>query len=447
MDTSNKGEGGSFLRALGLHRRELRAWAMYDWANSAFVTTIVAAVLPIYYAKVAASDLPGHVRTAYWSYTHVVALTIIALLSLLLGAVADYTGAKKRFLAGFAMLGIAGSAALWFAGQGDWLLASGCFVLGNIGFSMANVFYESFLPHIAGNDEIDRVSTAGYAIGYVGGGILLAVNLAWIQMPETFGFADAGVATRASFISVAVWWAIFTIPILRRVPEPRRELEVEEQRGMNPVAVAFGRLARTFREVREHRDLFVFLLAFWLYNDGILTIIKMATIYGTEIGLGQGHLIGALLLVQFLGIPATFAYGALAGRIGAKRGIYLALVVYTLISGLSYFMTDAWHFWALACVVGLVQGGSQALSRSLYGSMVPPGKSAQFFGFYSISSKIGSIFGPFVFGVVVHLTGAGRLGILSLLVFFVSGAILLARVDVDRGRAAARRDEAEMIAA
>ncbi len=428
----------SLLYTLGLHRRELRAWAMYDWANSAFATTIMAAVLPIYFSKVAAANVEEHLRSAYWGYTQSVALVIIALLSIVLGAVADYMGAKKRFLGGFAFLGAIGTAMLWFVGQGDWLFASVCFIIGNIGFAAANVFYESLLPHVARPHEIDRVSTAGYAIGYVGGGLLLALNLAWIQMPETFGFSDAGQATRASFLSVAVWWALFTIPVLRGVKEPGRVLEDGERDDLNPIVAAFKRLGHIFREIRQYRDLFVFLVSFWLYNDGIVTIIKMATVYGTEIGLGQGDLIGALLLVQFLGIPFTFAYGVLANRIGAKNGIYVALVIYIAITGLGYFMTEAIHFWALACAVAMVQGGSQALSRSLYSTLVPAAKSSQFFGFYSISGKFGNIIGPFVFAVVGQLTGSGRFGILALVAFFVSGLLLLRTVDLERGRAAVR---------
>ena len=437
-------EGRSFLRSLGLHRRELRAWAMYDWANSAFATTIMAAVLPIYFSNIAEESLGKSEATAYWAYTQAVALSIGVVIALSTGALADYLGARKRFLAGFTFFGALGVSALWFAGNGDWVLASACYIVGNIGFAGANVFYESLLPHLAGEREIDRVSTAGYAIGYFGGGVLLAINLAWILMPETFGFDDVGQATRASFISVGIWWVVFAIPLLRRVPEPPRELGRGEKLDMNPVAATFVRLGRTFREVTRFRDAFLFLLAFWLYNDGIITIIKMATIYGTEIGLSQGDLIGALLMTQFLGVPFTFLYGALAARIGTKGGIYLTLVIYSGICCLGYFMTEGWQFWVLAGGVAMVQGGSQGLSRSLYGSMVPPGKSSEFFSFYSISSKVGNIFGVLVFGIVSHGSGSSRTGILSLLFFFAFGMLLLSRVDVARGRAAARAEEATM---
>jgi UMF1 family MFS transporter len=434
----------AWLTALGLHRKELRAWAAYDWANSAFATTIMAAILPIYYSRVAAVGIPENLRTAYWGYTQTVALVIIAVISPVLGAAADYLGAKKKFLASFAGLGVFGSFLLYFAGEGEWRFASIAFIVGNIGFAAGNVFYESLLPHVAERDEVDRVSTAGYAVGYVGGGLLLALNLLWISFPQQFGMADSGQASRMAFVSVGIWWALFTIPILRHVSEPPRRFVQDEQTTMNPMRAGFGRVIETFASIREHRHVFIFLLAFWFYNDGIMTIIKMATIYGAEIGIGETHLIGALLLVQFLGIPFTFAYGALAARIGTKNGIYLALCVYTGISIFGYFMTEAWHFWTLACAVAVVQGGSQALSRSLYSTLVPRGKSSEFFGFYSISGKFGNIIGPFVFAVISQLTGGSRLSILSLVVFFVGGMALLSRVDVEEGRRAALAEDAEL---
>ena len=282
-------------------------------------------------------------------------------------------------------------------------------------------------------------------MGYVGGGLLLAVHLAWISAPDTFGFDDGSQASRAAFLTVALWWGLFTIPLLRGVGEPARRLEAGEEPSRRALRAGLARVIETFGKIRRHRQVFVFLLAFWCYNDGINTIIKMATIYGAEIGIGQNDLIGALLLVQFVGIPATFAFGALAARIGPKRGVYLALAVYTGISILGFFMQEAWHFWVLACGVALVQGGSQALSRSLYASMIPQGKSSEFFGFYSISGKFGNIFGPLVFAVVSQLAGGSRLSILSLIVFFVGGMLLLRRVDVEAGQKAAREEDAELL--
>ncbi len=434
----------SWSSALGLHRRELRSWALYDWANSAFATTIMGAVLPIYYARVAAGGLPGNVATAYWGNTTAIAMTIIAVASPVLGATADYMGAKKRFLTAFMLLGVLATACLYFVSRGEWVFASVLFIFGNIGFTGANVFYDSLLPHLASEREVDRVSTAGYALGYVGGGILLAINMVMITKPELFGFADAGVATRAAFVSVAIWWAGFSIPLFRDVREPPRRLQLEETARKNPVRAGFHRLFETLREIRDHKELLKFLIAFWFYTDGIGTIIKMASVYGTEIGLGENTLIGAFLLVQFLGIPFTFAFGALAGRIGARNGIYIALSVYALISGFAYFMTQAWHFWVLAVAVAMVQGGAQALSRSLYSTLVPKGKSSEFFGFFSVFQKFAGIFGPLLVGQLALLAGSGRYGILSLVVFFVVGIVMLSRVDLAGGRQSALAEDAKL---
>ena len=433
--------GPRWLRALGLHRRELRAWALYDWANSAFVTTIVAAVFPIFYASVAAADLPGDEATQRYAFTTSVALALVALLTPVLGAVADYLGAKKRLLGSFLALGVLATATMFFISQGQWLFASLVFVLGNVGFSSANVFYNALLPHIAGEDEIDRVSTAGYALGYLGGGLLLAINLAWILAPDTFGLADADVATRLSFVSVAVWWLGFSLPLFRRVPEPPRQLESDEIVSLNPVRVAVTRLVETFHEIRGYRHAFLFLLAFLAYNDGISTIIRMATVYGTEIGLGQTDLIGAILLVQFVGIPFTFLFGLLAGRIGAKRALYLGLSVYVVVSVLGYFMSEALHFYALAILVGMVQGGAQGLSRSVYASLIPRHKSAEFFSFFAVGDKFAGILGPFIFGLVTTLAGSSRLAILAVIAFFIIGMALLTRVDIPAGQRAAREAE------
>jgi UMF1 family MFS transporter len=422
------------------HRKIINAWCMYDWANSAFATTIMAAVLPTFYLAVAGANLEGNLATVYWGYTTSLALLLTAVLAPMLGAIADYSGIKKRFLAGFATLGIIFTCLLVLIRTGDWLLASILFAVANVGFAAANIFYDALLPHVAHPDEIDQVSTKGYALGYLGGGILLAINLAWILSPSTFFISDTESASRLSFLSVGIWWALFSIPIFRHVPEPPGMAEARSE--VHPILGGFRRLGQTFRDVRRYRELIKFLVAFWLYNDGIGTIIKMATIYGAEIGIGQSDLIGALLMMQFVGIPFSFLFGRLAKRLGAKPSIYLALGIYTIISTWGYFMSQAWEFWALAFLVGLVQGGSQALSRSLFGSMVPKGKTAEFFGFYSVSSKFAGIAGPFFFALVGQLTGSSRLSILSIIFFFVVGGLLLTRVNEKEGVRLARAEDA-----
>jgi UMF1 family MFS transporter len=438
----------SFLERLGLHRRELRAWAMYDWANSAFITTVVAAVFPIYYAQVAAAPLAPDDAAFWFSAATTVALTMIAVLSPVLGAMADYAAVKKPLLAVFLAIGVIATAAMFFIYRGDWVLALVLFMLGNIGVYGTFTFYDSLLPHIAREGEMDRVSTAGYAIGYLGGGMLLAINLAWIQMPKLFGIPDTGTAVRLSFLSVAVWWLLFSIPLFRSVPEPPFSRDAGDLGDAKPtltgsIEAAFVRLRVTLGELRRFRHAFLMLLAFLVYNDGIGTVIRMATLYASQIGIASGDLILALLIVQFVGIPFAFLFGMLADRIGAKRAIFLSLIVYVIITTLGYFMTSAWHFYVLATLVGTVQGGSQALSRSLFASMIPKAKSSEFFGFFSVSDKFAGILGPLVFAIAIKGFGSVHAAILSVVVFFALGAWLLTKVNIEDGQRVARLAEAE----
>jgi UMF1 family MFS transporter len=424
------------LTRLGLRSREQRAWATYDWANSAFQCTIITAVFPVYFSSVAAADLPPAVATERFATATTIALAIVALLAPVLGAYADVAGAKKRLLALFLGLGVLTTAMMVQIGRGDWWLAAVLFVLANIGVSGSFVFYDSLLPHIARPDEMDRVSSAGYAVGYLGGGLLLAVNLAWILQPGWFGLADAGVASRLSFLSVAVWWLVFAIPLFRHVPEP--PVTTPRMAGVNPVVQSLRQLAGTLRELRQYRQAFLMLVAFLIYNDGIGTIIRMAGPYGQELGLPQESLILAFVMVQFVGIPFAYAFGRLADRIGAKPSIFIALVVYVLISLVGYYMTTVWQFFLLSFMVATVQGGSQALSRSLFATMIPKAKSSEFFGFFGVFEKFAGIIGPALFAATVRATGSSRNAILSVIAFFVIGAALLWMVDVPAGQRAAR---------
>jgi UMF1 family MFS transporter len=436
------------LTALGLHRPELRAWAMYDWANSAFICTITNAVFPIYFVSVAAKGHQNATETYAWATT--VGLAIVAVMAPILGTMADYVAIKKRLLATFMGVGVAATALMFLIMQGNLLLASVLFILANIGANGSFVFYESLLPHIAKREEMDRVSTAAYAMGYIGGGLLLVINLMWIQKPEWFGLpsgpgltpAQATLPARLSFLSVAVWWLLFSIPLFRRVPEPPVARESDEHAGANPVRVAFTRLAETFRALRGYKQAFLMLLAFLIYNDGIGTIIRMATVFGTELGIPTGTMITAIVLVQFVGVPCAFLFGALAGKIGAKRSVFIALAVYVLIAILGYRMQTGRDFLLLAVGVGLVQGGAQALSRSLFASMIPRHRSGEFFGFFGVFEKFAGIFGPAIFAIVVSYTGTSREAILSIIAFFVIGGILLSRVDVEEGQRVARAEEA-----
>ena len=417
---------------------------MYDWANSAFVTTIVAAVFPIYFNSVAGANLDPDVAAFRFAVATTIALAVVAVLAPILGAVADFAGIKKKMLGSFLGLGVMATACMFFIEQGDWQLGAGLFILGNIGAAGSFVFYDSLLPHIASHQEMDRVSTAGYALGYLGGGLLLAINLAWIQRPELFGIEGQGLATRLSFLSVALWWLGFSIPLFRKVAEPVRKIEADEQVGGKPFRAAFVRLGETLREIHGYKQAFLMMLAFLVYNDGIGTIIRMATTFGTEIGLPQESLITALLLAQFVGIPFTFLFGQVAARIGAKRAILAALSVYMGISVFSYTITTAGEFYFLALLVGMVQGGAQALSRSLFASMIPRHKSSEFFGFFGVFEKFAGIAGPAVFAFMILATGSSRSAILSIVVFFIVGAALLATVDVEEGQRVAREADASV---
>jgi MFS transporter, UMF1 family len=659
------------------YKRRINAWTMYDWANSAFATTILAAVLPAYYSTVAGATLASEAKaTQYWSIGLSISLFIVAFLSPILGTVSDIMRGKKKFLAIFVGLGVVGTGLLVLADTGDWLLASIFFIVGRIGFGAANVFYDALLPHVARPDDQDRVSSRGYAMGYLGGGILLAINIVMIQqIPGTLG-------ARLSFLSVAIWWAVFSIPIFRRVPEPRAATKQLEP-GESLIGVSFGRIRNTFENLRQFRELFRYLVAFLIYNDGIGIIIGIAVIYGAELGFETTELILALLLVQFVGIPFSLVFGnlpskgdkrqsmylafvlfnivllpivglagmkllphnitgtpspdfaatatavgqgkhtvaeagamdfqgawqtttvtgemrgetcawyafwcdpaqydvvyattadpearldfafngqllrltisngpdhgrwavemdgqpllddngqpviidaysptirygvieefravqegehvfslvntgqadpassgtvmsvaqievrpplrtsnlgaiiglilalqvigflfayflgprffaGLAEKFDTKRSIMLALFAYSIIAVWGYFLNAVIEFWFLAWMVAIVQGGSQALSRSLYASMSPPSMSGEFFGLFSIMSKFASFVSPIFFIISVALFNSSRPGILSIIILFIIGGYLLSRVDVAEGRRAAQAKEAQL---
>ena len=431
---------------LALHRPELRAWALYDWANSPFITIVITAVFPIFFAKVAAAGMSESEATSKFAIASSVSLAIIALLSPILGAVADHAPIKKRFLAAFMMVGALATASMALIATGDWVLALVLFGLGQIGATGSFVFYDSLLPHVARDDEVDRVSTAGYALGYLGGGLVLALILFAVTQPAVFGLPDSGAATRAGFVLVAVWWLVFATPLFRRVPEPPVATGGAPQaRGAALIRASFAGLLVTFRELRRFRQATLFMFAFLIFNDGIGTIIKLAAVYGNEIGLEQNTMIVAILLTQFIGIPCTFLFGQLAGRLGTKPSIFVGLAVYCLVSALGYYMTSPAHFYALAILVGLVQGGVQALSRSLFASMIPRARSSEMFALFGVFEKFAGIFGPAVFVIMKELTGSSRNGILSVLAFFIGGALLLWLVDVEEGRRAARAADQEPV--
>ena len=441
------------LSRLGLDRPELRAWAMYDWAVSSVQTTIMVAVFPVYFANIAKGDLGESGTTQAIATANTIVAIILAVLSPILGAVSDYVAAKKRMLGASMIVGAAAVAGMFFVQQGDYKLALILFVISLIGATASTVFYDALLPHIASEDEIDRVSSAGYAVGYIGGGLLLALNLAWILKPGWFGLptgaelssAQKTLPTRLALLSVAVWWLVFSIPLFRRVPEPPRTREPDELTKGSVLITPFIRVAETFRALRGYKQAFLMLMAFMIYNDGIQTIQKMAATYGKQLGIADTVLIGAILIVQFVGVPFSFLFGSIAGRIGAKAAIFIGLAVYAAISILGFYMQTAAHFILLAAMVATVQGGTQALSRSLFASLVPAHKSGEFFGFYSVFEKFASIFGPLLFWVTIAMTGSSRNAILSVILFFAIGAVLLSRVRVSEGQEAARAADEGLI--
>jgi MFS transporter, UMF1 family len=427
----------STLARLGLSRPEVRAWAMYDWANSPFQSTVINAVFPLFFSSYAAKELAPTDATARFAWATTIAVTIVAIVGPVLGAIADFKAWKKRLLAIFMLVGVVAVLLMAAIQESGWQFALVIFVIANIGDRVSWILYDSLLPHIATPDEMDRASTAAYATGYFGGGILLLINLAWILSPTTFGLEDTVAATRLSFVSVAVWWLLFSFPLLRRVPEPPRVVEPDETLGSSAFHVAFGRVGETFHELRGYRNAFLMLVAFLLYNDGIQTMIRMASIYGAEVGIDSNAQIAAFALVQFVGVPFSFLFGMLADRIGAKRAVFVSIVVYTIVTTIGYFLATVWQFFLLAFLVGTVQGGSQALSRSLFARMIPRHKSSEFFGFFSVFEKFSGIAGPAVFAASVTLFGNSRAAVISLIVFFILGALVLARVNVQEGEAQA----------
>lgn len=415
---------------------------MYDWANSAYQTVVVASVFPIYFANVASAGIDDNITSSRFASSKTIAILLTAIIAPILGALADARPLKKPLLGWFLGIGVATTAAMFWIQQGDWKLAMTLSIISNVAIAGSIVFYESLLPHIASADEVDKVSTAGYAMGYVGGGLLLAINLAMIQKPGWFGISDAGMAVRLSFVSVAVWWLLFSIPLFRDVPEPA----ITKDKPTNSIGAALrdsGRqLIRTFRELRTYKQALLFLIAFFIYNDGVQTMIAMAAIYAFQLGIPSSSLITALLITQFVGIPFSFLFGAIAGKVGAKAGVFIGLTVYLAITIFAYWLQFAWQFYVLAIAVGMVQGGTQALSRSIFSSMVPRAKSSEFFAFFSVFERYASLLGPALFATMAGF-GYGRQAILSLILFFGIGMILLARVDVAAGqRAAAEADAA-----
>ena len=420
-------------------KKAVWGWAMYDWANSAFATTVIAGFFPVFFKQFWSAGADTTVSTARLGFANSAAGIIVALLAPVLGAIADKGTSKKKFLFFFAYMGVIMTSSLYMVSEGDWPMAVMLYVFASVGFSGGNVFYDSLLTEVASEKRLDSVSALGFSLGYLGGGILFAFNIWMTLSPELFGFADAGEAVRFSFLTVGVWWALFTVPVLVFVKEPRGEKSVS---GVSAIKAGFNQLRSTLNEVRHLKTVFLFLAAYWLYIDGVDTIVRMAIDYGISIGFNSNDLILALLITQFVGFPSAIAFGYLGGKIGAKRAIFIAIAVYLFVSVWGAFIQSKNEFYILAVIIGLVQGGIQALSRSFYARIIPANKSAEYFGFYNMLGKFAAVLGPAVMGGVVLLVKsmgyssniASRASISSISLFFIAGGILFYFVDEEKGK-------------
>lgn len=407
------------------------AWAFYDWANSAFALAVLTAFVPVMLAGTWNDGAPSAVTTFRLGLANGLASLVVVLLAPMLGAMTDQARRRKPWLALFTVLGIVATTLLAGIGPGDWQLAMVFFVLGSVGFFAANSLYDAMLIDVAEPAAFDRVSALGYGLGYLGGALLFTVSILLLARPAAFGLASPSAAIQLTFVLVGIWWAVFSLPLLLWVKE--------RHAGAPPVVGAFRaglrQLRGTVRSLGADRNLLWFLAAYWLYIDGVYTIIKMAVDYGLSQGLSATDVTGAILLTNFIGFPAAIGFGALGARLGARQAIYLALTVYIVATLLAVFLTTAVEFYALAATIGLVQGGVQSLSRSLYARLIPPDKSGEYFGFFNMLGKFSSVLGPVLAGTAALVTGSQRVGILSILVLFVSGLWLLTRVRVPAARA------------
>jgi UMF1 family MFS transporter len=406
-------------------KKSIWAWSIYDWANSAFATTVMAGFFPNFFRDFWASSLKSSQITFALGLANSLASLLLVIIAPFLGAVADKMAGKKKFLFSFAFLGILSTGMLYVVKAGYWQFALILFICGTIGFSGANIFYDSLLPGVASEKKIDFVSSLGFSLGYIGGGILFAVNVVMFLFME-----DGELAIKLSFISVAVWWAIFSIPIMLFVKEP----SLEEKKSLgSSMKEGWVELKETFADIRHLKYVGMFLLAYWFYIDGVDTIIRMAVNYGGSLGFEIETMITALLLTQFVAFPATLLYNKFSQKIGIKNGLLVAILAYCCITILGIFISLEWHFFLLACFIGCFQGGIQALSRSLYSRIIPVNKSGEFYGFFNMLGKFAAVIGPLLMGLVELITDNPRIGISSILILFIVGFFLLLKVDIEAG--------------
>lgn len=407
------------------NKKQIYSWAFYDWADSTYATTVMAGFFPLFFKTYYSSNADATLSTAQLGFANSISSFIVVLLAPILGSIADAGSLKKRFLFLFAYLGILMSAALSLVGEGQWEMAAFIYVLGNIGFMGSNTFYDALLSSISDDKSVDYVSGLGFALGYLGGGILFGVNVWMLQNPLLFGLENEAMAVKASFISVALWWAIFSTPLFLFVEEKKKSLTKDGTLLLQ----GYLRLKNTFSKIKELKGLLLFLVAYWLYIDGVDTIIRMAVDYGMALGFDTKNLVLSLLMVQFIGFPATLLFAKLAQKWSTKNAIFLAIFIYMFIIFWATRMSEVYEFYILAIMIACVQGGIQALSRSYYSKMIPQEHSAEFFGFYNFLGKFAAILGPLLVAVVALFSQNSRVAIASVAIFFIIGAILLYFVD------------------
>ncbi len=411
--------------------RKALSWACYDWANSAFATTVMAGFFPIFFKQYWSAGADIHISTFYLGAANSIASTIVAILAPILGFIGDRGSAKKRFLCFFMAMGVVMTGALTFVAQGRWPVAVALYMFAVVGFAGGNIFYDALIVNVAGKDKMDFVSALGYSFGYLGGGLLFALNVWMTLKPEFFGLSNSAHAVRIAFAGVAVWWSIFSIPLLLYVDEPKTEAGPG---GFLFASQGFAELVAGFKEIRKHRTIFLFLVGYWLYIDGVDTVILMAVDYGMSLGFDSKNLITALLITQFVGFPAAIAFGKIGEKLGTRTGILIGISVYVGVSLWGFFMRHLYEFYYLAVAIGLVQGGVQSLSRAFFAKIIPPEKSGEYFGFYNMVGKFAAVLGPVLMGWTGLVTGNVRYSILSVLLLFVAGGTLLCMVKTDNKR-------------
>ena len=410
--------------------RQVIAWALYDWGNSAFALSVLAVLFPLFLGVYWSAGDPGTAVTSRLTWATAIASVIVSVIAPVIGAVADSGGFRKRFLFAFATLGAISTAALSVIHEGGWFWALGIYIFASVGYYSANVFYDSLIVDVSRPRYYSLVSSLGHALGYFGGAILLSLHVWMLYTPQTFGFEDTNEVVRFAFVSVGIWWVIFMTPLLFIVHESKSLRTVSG----GTVRAAYQSLKKTFQKIRSYRNVFLFLAAYWFYIGGLFTVIFMAVNFGQRLGFSAQDLVTALLITNFVGFPATLAYGYIGHYFGPKNAIYLGLGVYIIIVCWAAFLKDVSQFYVMAIIIGMVQGGVQGMSRSLYASLIPAAHTGEFFGFYNMVTKFSHILGPVLVGIMAFLSDEPKFILVALLPMFVIGALMIMRVDTTDAR-------------